>query len=128
MDKIFADLINGQTLNQALQKNTGMTEAQIKSAVNGANADVTEFVRKLSYASKGGAGSVITPSLNVGGTAILGGGGTGPNPPINPGNPGGAKVAALQVGSESGQHIAFDLYAMNTAALGLWGNNVCTQD
>ncbi len=36
MDKIFADLINGQTLNQALQKNTGMTEAQIKSAVNGA--------------------------------------------------------------------------------------------
>ncbi len=125
MDKIFADLINGQTLNQALQKNT---EAQIKSAVNGANADVTEFVRKLSYASKGGAGSVITPSLNVGGTAILGGGGTGPNPPINPGNPGGAKVAALQVGSESGQHIAFDLYAMNTAALRLWGTNVATQD
>ena len=130
MDKIFADLINGQTLNQALQKNTGMTEAQIKNAVNGANADVTEFVRKLSYASKGGAGSVITPSLNTGGTAILGGGGsgTGPNPPINPGNPGGAKVAALQVGSESGQHIAFDLYAMNTAALGLWGTNVATQD
>lgn len=133
MDKIFADLINGKTLDQALQKNTGMTETQLKNAINSGNADAIEFVRKLAYESKGGAGSVITPSLNVGGTAILGGGGggTGPNPPINPGNPGnqgGAKAAALQVGSESGQHIAFDLYAMNTAALGLWGTSVATED
>lgn len=107
-----------------------VTGEQLKNAINSGNADATEFVRKLSYESKGGAGSVITPSLNVGGTAILGGGGggTGPNPPINPGNPGGAKAAALQVGSESGQHIAFDLYAMNTAALGLWGTSVATED
>lgn len=129
MDKIFADLISGMTLDQALQKNTGMTESQLKNAVNSANANVTEFVRKLSYESRGGAGSVITSSLSVGGSAILGGGGANP-PFINPtpGNPAGGKPVALQVGSESGQHIAFELYQMNTAALGLWDTNVKTED
>lgn len=129
MDKIFADLISGMTLDQALQRNTGMTESQLKNAVNSANANVTEFVRKLSYESRGGAGSVITSSLSVGGSAILGGGGANP-PFINPtpGNPAGGKPVALQVGSESGQHIAFELYQMNTAALGLWDTNVKTED
>lgn len=129
MDKIFADLISGMTLDQALQKNTGMTGEQLQRAINNANANVVEFVRKLSYESRGGAGSVITSSLSVGGSAILGGGGANP-PFINPtpGNPAGGKPVALQVGSESGQHIAFELYQMNTAALGLWDTNVKTED
>lgn len=135
MDKIFADLINGQTLNQALQKNIGMTETQLKNMFRNGDPGLTEFVRKLSYESKGGAGSVITSSLNVGGSAILNsaGGGTNPpvvnpNPPVSPGNLAGGKKAALQIGAESGAHIAFDLYTMNTIALGLWDTNVKTED
>lgn len=135
MDRIFADLINGQTLNQALQNNIGMTETQLKNMFKSGNQGLTKFVRELSYASKGGAGSVITSSLSVGGSAILSGGTGGtnppvvnPNPPVGPANPTGGRAVALQVGSESGQHIAFDLYQMNTVALGLWDTNVRTED
>ena len=135
MDKIFADLINGKTFAAALKDNTGLTAAQIKNAVNSGSNDLVEFVRKLSYNSLGGAGSIITPSLNTGGMAILGGESSpnpDPNPTPTPGGPtdsmGGSKVIALQVGADSGQHIDLQLYRMDTAALGLEYTNVETQE
>lgn len=135
MDKIFADLMAGKTFNQALQDRTGMTNAQLQSAINGGNADVTAFVRQLSYASLGGAGSVITPGgLNVGGAGIIGNGVLNPDPnlPQNPVVPGASgaggdsRGVGIQVGSESGQHITINFYRMDTEALGIEDTNVKT--
>lgn len=145
MDKIFADLIGGKKFADAIKDNTGLTQAQLKSAVNNGDNQLVEFVRKLTYAARGngadGAGSIITTGLNVGGMGILGGNsiptpnpGPGPNP--NPGptpNPtpgytGGRKSVELQVGADSGQHIRLELYRMDTIALGLEDTNVKTQE
>lgn len=135
MDRIFADILNGKTFAAALKDNTGFTEAQLKSAVNNGDADAVEFIRKLSYNSLGGAGSVVTSALNVGATAIVG---STPNPTPNPDptpNPGGfagtigtGKPIDLQVGADSGQHITLELYRMDTVALGLDGTDVKTQE
>lgn len=130
MDRIFSDLMGGKTFEQALKDNTGMTQTQLKNAINGGNANVVAFVRQLSYASLGGAGSVITPSLDVGGGKIIGNINLNPNPgqPQNPVIPGGSSGnnngVGIQVGADSGQHITVNLYRMDTAALGLTDTNV----
>lgn len=132
MDKIFADLINGKTFNAAIKDNTGLTSAQLTGLFSNPSADLVNFVRELSFASKGGAGSVITPSLSVGGAGIIGNGVWNPNPG-QPGNPivppgfgSGERSAALQVGAEAGQHITIDLYRMDAWALGIDAVNVET--
>lgn len=132
MDKIFADLINGKTFNAAIKDNTGLTSAQLTGLFSNPSADLVNFVRELSFASKGGAGSVITPSLSVGGASIIGNGVWNPNPG-QPGNPivppgfgSGERSAALQVGAEAGQHITIDLYRMDAWALGIDAVNVET--
>ncbi len=130
MNKIFADLMGGKTFEQALKDNTGMTQAQLKGAINGGGANVVAFVRQLSYASLGGAGSVITPSLNVGGGKIIGNINWNPDPnnPQNPVVPGGSSGnsngVGIQVGADSGQHITVNFYRMDSEALGLTGTNV----
>lgn len=134
MDKIFADLMGGKTFNQALQDNTGMTETQLQNAINQGTPAAVEFIRKLSYASLGGAGSVITPSLNVGGASIIGNGVWNPDPslpsnPVVPGTSTGDSYGiGIQVGADSGQHITVRLYRMDTAALGLSDTNVRTAE
>ncbi|MCM1388393.1 MAG: flagellinolysin [Bacillus sp. (in: Bacteria)] len=150
MDKIFADLIGGKKFANAIKDNTGYSVNDLnQNLFKNGDADLVEFVRKLTYASRGnganGAGSIITTGLNVGGMGILGGNsiptpnpgpnpnpGPGPNP--NPGpNPtptptGGRKSVDLQVGADSGQHIRLELYRMDTVALGLEDTNVKTQE
>lgn len=124
MDKIFADLMGGKSFNQTILDRTGMTSSQLQSAVNNGDAALVEFVRKLSHASLGGAGSVITSALNVGGAAIIGGGGGTSGKPGSAGGDGSG--IGIQVGAESGQHITLQLYRMDTAALGLTNTNVRT--
>ncbi len=132
MDKIFADLINGKTFNAAIKDNTGLTSAQLTGLFSNPSADLVNFVRELSFASKGGAGSVITPSLSVGGASIIGNGVWNPkpgqpgNPIVPPGFGSGERSAALQVGAEAGQHITIDLYRMDAWALGIDAVNVET--
>lgn len=132
MDRIFSDLMGGKTFEQALRDNTGMTQTQLKNVINRGDANAVAFVRQLSFASLGGAGSVITPSLNVGGGKIIGNINWSPNPnqPQNPVIPGGSSGnrdgVGIQVGADSGQHITMVLYCMDTAALGLTDTNVRT--
>lgn len=135
MDKIFADLMGGKTFAAAIQDNTGMTEAQLRNAVDKGDAGLVEFVRKLSFVSKEGAGSVITPTLDVGGGNIIGNITLNPDPnlPVNPiippggaNRPNGNRSVGIQVGSESGQHITIDFYRMDSIALGLEDTNVKT--
>lgn len=126
MDKIFADLMGGgKSFQQTIQDCTGMTADQLKNTVNQGDAALVEFVRQLSYESLGGAGSVITSALNVGGSNIIGGGGTAVPPGGTTGGSHGYNVG-IQVGAEAGQHITLNLYRMDTVVLGLADTNVRT--
>lgn len=135
MDKVFSDLLNGDSLSDAIYNNTGMTQAEVESLFQNPNASLTEFVRKLSYASKDGAGSVVTGSLGTGSTNILGN--TAPTQAfridpnqvnVNTGSTGtaGATEIVLQVGSEVGDRINVNLFQMDAAALGLENTSVAT--
>lgn len=138
MDKIFNDLMNGSTVSEAISKHTGLTEQQLKSRISSGSA--VEFVRKLTYNSLDGAGSVITSSLKVSGVidGSVNGGGSGTVNPVDPSNPAnrpiggsitdGSKSIGLQVGAEAGQHIELKLYQIGTEALGLADTNVKTTD
>lgn len=131
MDKIFADLLNGKKFADAVRDHTGYTPSQLSGLFSSGDADLVEFVRKLTYASKGGAGSVITSSLGVGGTGILGVGPAGPNPP-NPPNPpaigGTQKALNLQVGALSGVSVGVRLFELGARALEMEDTNVRTQE
>lgn len=135
MDKIFADLINGSSLNAAIQKHTGLSASTLTSRITSGSGGALEFVRKLTYNSLGGAGSVITSSLKVSGVldgtvgGSSSGGNGGGNTPARPiGDVSGSKMIALQVGADAGQHIDLSLYQMSTHALGLSDTNVKTTD
>lgn len=71
MDLVFKDLLAGKKLNNAIYDRTGMTESQIRGLFSVGEANLTEFVRKLAYESKDGAGSIIYPSLSDGGAGTL---------------------------------------------------------
>lgn len=132
MDLVFGDLLNGKKLNNAIYDRTGMTEAQIRGLFGAGDANLTEFVRKLAYKSKDGAGSVIYNSLADGGAGTPGY--TGSNFYIDPSQisydfSSGAANVPIQVGAEAGQHIDINFYQMSADALGLGEMNVkTTQD
>lgn len=145
MDRIFSDLLGGKSFADAIRDNTGKSEAQIKAMFSNADSDLVSFVRQLSYNTNSGgngAGSVIAAGgLSTGGTNILGntapvqsfqiGSTTVNNTPGSGGGGGGnggQSEIILQVGTEAGQQIKFNLFRMNTAALGLQSSNVKTVD
>lgn len=134
MDKIFTDLLNGQSLENAIQKNAGISTANLNSLFSSGDQNLTEFVRKLSYEARDGAGSVITANLGVGGSSLLGNNASALNQPfrIDPFqvtvNASGPSDIGLQVGAEPGQHIDIDLYQMSSRALGLEDLNVRSTD
>ena len=133
MDRIFNDLLNGKSLDAALKDNTGLTTADMNRKFRDGDAGLTEFVRKLAYESKGGAGSVVASGLNAGGSSLLGSG-FDPNQPfqIDPFQVrvdySGAAYTALQVGAEPGIHIEFDRYQMDCRAIGLEDTSVRTTE
>lgn len=145
MDRIFSDLLSGKSFADAIKDNTGKTETQIKDMFSGGDSALVDFVRQLSYNTNSGgngAGSVIAAGgLSTGGTNILGNtapvqafqiGSTTENTTPGSGGPGGGNGGQseiiLQVGTEAGHEIKFNLYRMNTAALGLQSSNVKTAD
>ena len=86
-DKIFQKFIeneknkeNRESFSDVLYNVTGLTEEQLKGEINQGSTtspivgkySAVEFIRRLTYNSIGGAGSLITESLNVGGANILG--------------------------------------------------------
>lgn len=133
MNKIFDGLLNGQTLDSVLKNQAGITTADMNRLFKTGDADLTEFVRKLAYESRDGAGSFAANTLNDGGSSLLGSG-FDPNQPfqIDPSriivDYGGAAVVGLQVGAEPGIHIDVNLYQMNAKALGLEDTNVRTME
>ena len=132
MNKIFGELAGGMKLDAAIQKHAKKSIAKIESEFRQGDNNLVEFVRKLAYASKDGAGSVIAASLSDGGAGqIINNSASSGVFAIDPTQinvnftDGGAKVA-IQVGADAGQHIEFNLYQMNAEALGLLDMNVKT--
>ena len=132
MDQIFTDLLNGKSLNAALLDNTGLSESQLLSLFDNGNAGLVEFVRKLSVASLGGAGSVITPSLATGGTDILGDSAAvqpfriDPNKVFVDLESGGANIS-LHIGAAAEHYMEVDLFQMDSKALGIDNTSMATQ-
>ncbi|MBQ7680147.1 MAG: flagellinolysin [Butyrivibrio sp.] len=73
-DKIFQAFLDdpNASFDDVMAGVTGVSVADLKDAINDATDEGVDFVRRLSYASKGGAGSLITEALNTGGRNILG--------------------------------------------------------
>lgn len=133
MNKIFESLLDGNSLNQALADNAGVTEQELKNLFSNGDAGVVEFARKLAFLSKGGAGSVVAGGLGVGGSSLLGTTAGEQAFQIDPSKvhvdlSGGSSSVFLQVGAEAGQHIDLNLYQMSSEALGLADTNVKTSD
>ena len=130
MNKIFEDLLNGKSLDAALRDNSGYSEQQLKNLFQNGDAGLVEFVRKLSYEAKGGAGSVITNALNVGGSSLIDTSGSDSRFYVDSVfvDLSGPAGTWLQVGAEAGQHIDVNLFQMNTMALGLEETNVKTTE
>lgn len=75
MDKLFNDLQNNPSLYNVLSTHTNgkiTSMADLEALFDHPTSDLTEFVRELSIASKGGAGSVIATDLSVGGGDFIG--------------------------------------------------------
>lgn len=132
MNKVFEDLLAGKSLGDAIKGRTGKTESEIAKLFSNGDKDFVEFVRKLAYESRDGAGSVITNALSEGGTSILGA--TAPEQlfGIDPSKiavdlSGGAKLGIL-VGTDAqeDEFIYIDLYQMDANALGITDTNVKT--
>lgn len=83
--KLFQEFIDSDSagrndsFSDVILAATGLTEDQLKNEINSGSTtpqiagkiSAVEFVRKLSYNSAGGAGSLITEKLSTGGTSIL---------------------------------------------------------
>lgn len=130
MNRIFADLLKGKNLDSALRDNSGYSEQQLKDLFRNGDADLVEFVRKLSFQSRDGAGSVIAGGLNVGGSSLINAGGGDARFYVDSiyVDLSGPVGVGLQVGAEAGQHIDVNLFQMNSKALGLEETNVRTTE
>lgn len=144
MDKIFANILKGGNLYSAISVKTGLAiadESGVEALFANPSSDLIKFIRELTYETKGGtndgAGSVITPSLSVGGSNILGDTVVGnqefyvTNVIASRQEDDGdirKKYINIQAGAESGVSIKIPLYKMDTGALGLDRTNVKTED
>ena len=141
MDKIFDEIINNNvSLYDAIAKHTGgkiKNLADLEQLFSQPDAALTAFVRGLSFESKGGAGSVITAGLNVGGASIIGDSvktdqafHVVDKAVIPPGEMVGAAGIQLMVGADNDKNnlINVELFEMNCDTLGLTGTNVLGQE
>lgn len=140
MDKIFHEIINNNaSLFNAISTGTGgavKSQAELDSLFSSPNQGLIEFVRKLAFESKGGAGSVITASLSD--SSMIGSSVTTDQPfyvadiATKPSGSGTADTTEIQLmvgsDSESDNLIRVQLYRMNLDSLGLAALDISEQD
>ncbi len=129
MDKIFGDLGTGQSFYSVLNNKTGgkvKSMADLEALFDSPDGDLTKFVRELSVASKGGAGSVIAGGLGKGGSSIIGSGAVS-NPlfSIKSWSVGATGRISISAGGYD-QFIDVNLYRLDDIGLGLGGTNILT--
>lgn len=129
MDKIFADLLRGTSLNDALSKYTNgkiKDSSSLEALFDNPDAHLVGFVRELSIASKGGAGSIITPLLSTGGAGLIGNTASS-DLEVKSWRVGAAGKLFLYTG-DGNQSVEVELYRLDDMGLGLSGANLSTQD
>lgn len=131
MDNIFADLLKGDSLDTVLSNRTGgliKNSADLERLFDSPTTELTGFIRQLSVASKGGAGSIIASSLNTGGASMLGN---------DPNATSALSVKSWRVGAvgkiflytgDGSQNVEVELYRLDDLGLGLSTTKVSTQD
>lgn len=129
MNEIFADLLNGDPLSTVLSRHTGgkiTDSASLERLFDQPDSSLTEFVRKLSVASQGGAGSVIgMGGLHTGGSFIDGGNTANRAFYINKWSIGAAGKLTLSVGGHD-QLLEVDLFRLDSTGLRLGDTNIET--
>ena len=140
MDKIFDEIINNNAkLYDAISKHTSgkiNNLSQLEGLFKQPDQNLVEFVRKLAFASKGGAGSVITNSLNaptvIGNTVSSNQAFFVTDVATKPTGSGIASTTGIQLmvgnDSKSDNIINVELYQMNPDSLGLTMTNVGDQE
>lgn len=133
LDNIFKSMItDGKSLNDAIAANTAFASAAaVEAAFASPDSGLIAFVRDL--AAAGGAGSAIASSLSAGGTDILNAAASGLKtmfvvsgaPIVTPPSGGGGGTPVnlhnlnLQIGANTHQAIALDMYDISAGTLGL---------
>lgn len=140
MDQIFGEIINNNSkLYDAISKHTGgkiNSLSSLEQLFRQPDADLVKFVRELAFASKNGAGSVITSSLSD--ASMIGNTVSGnqafyvTDVATKPTGSGIASTTGIQlmVGSNNmaDNIINVELYQMNPDSLGLADTNVSDQE
>lgn len=132
MDKIFDELLKGTSLSTALSKSTNgkITDtASLERLFDTPDPDLTKFVRELSVASKGGAGSVIAADLSVGGSSMIGSTFSSDASPFYIGKwsiGASGRISLLVGGSDS--IIDINLFRLDSTGLRLGNTNILTQE
>lgn len=129
MDAVFADLINGRSLYDTLNAKTGgkiKDASSLEGLFDNPPSELVTFVRQLSVASKGGAGSIIANNLSVGGSSMIG---------SSVGQDGAFYVKDWRIGAAGkisvsaggyNQIIEVNLFRLDTIGLGLSDTNILT--
>ncbi len=142
-----------ESFDDVLNDAIGISEAELKDAINSGSTaspkagkmSAVEFVRRLSYNSLGGAGSLVAPGLNTGGTHILGDSAKNDNQPIsitskkieygilkdaNVDNSGHYESVSLHLGTDADliNKVKINQYDMSSNALRLKTTNVLTSE
>ncbi len=155
-DKIFSAFVNDTTssFEDVMESVMGITVDELKDAIDSGDTtgftalptkmSAVEFVRRLTYESLDGAGSLITSSLSVGGTDILNDTAESDDQPIRITNvettysttetstttSNGFKNINLHLGVDADMtnKLEIRLYSMNCEALNIADTNVLTED
>lgn len=133
INTIFNDLKTSNSLYATLSQRTGglIHDAASLEALfdNPQAAGLVDFVRQLSFASKGGAGSVIAGSLSAGGSSIIGSSVAKDDAPFYVGSwsVGAAGKITLSVGGHD-QTLDVNLFRLDSTGLRISDTNILTLD
>ncbi len=133
MDGIFSELLQGKSLYSVLSAKTGglvKDQASLESLFDNPSSDMVSFIRQLSFASKGGAGSVVaTGGLSTGGSSMIGNsvGPDGAAFQVDKWSVGPTGKISLLVGGYD-NFVDVNLFRLDSTGLRLTDTNIATLD
>lgn len=129
MDKIFADLLNDQPFYDVIKGYSGgkiQDQNSLEALFDNPPTDLVQFVRQLSFASLGGAGSVITGNLKTGKDSIIGDTIKDAAFYVNKISIGGSGHLQLMIGFNNTMDV--QLFRLDSLGLRLTDTNLLTQE
>lgn len=133
MNNIYNELLNpaSKSLYSVLSSHTNGVvhdQASLEALFDNPSGGLVDFVRRLSFASKGGAGSIVAGGLDKGGSDIIGTGTASSSFSVSKWSVGAAGRITFAVGNGDGNMISVDLFRLDDMGLRLSGTNLLTQE